>query len=129
MSYSYVDSNGHHIPISDGAVVRGYYSDLPSVANDTINVATIPVSNQVNPNTADLFWTGTNNPTTCLNIKHNGNQHALITYPKSSALVCGVFAIKTMSGQTEGLKFIALADVDEAACTQAASGCGYTVNN
>lgn len=124
MSRSYVDSFGTHIPISENGMISGAIFDVTTTPT---NVAVIPVAGQLNPNTAEVYI-NTVSGFSFINIDHNGEDYSLVSYP-GNCVSCGVFALKTTSGEQEGLMFIAVSGTDAADVSNKVSIGDYTYNN
>lgn len=122
----YIDSNGNRIPITENGIYSGAFYDYPTEYNEYVNIATIPVALQPNPNTADIYWFSLYS---YVLIKHNGTNYNNISYNKDEVNRAGVFAIKTTSQDVEGLRFIALAGYDDASLMEAVQNGQYSYAN
>lgn len=124
MSRSYVDSFGTHIPISENGMINGAIFDVTTTPT---NVAVIPVAGQLSPNTAEAYISPVSG-FSLIDIDHNGEDYSLVSYP-GNCVSCGVFALKTTSGEQEGLMFIAVSGTDAADVSNKVSIGDYTYIN
>ena len=120
----YQDANGNKIPVDQNMIVGGCFFDIPQ-APDFITVANIPVPGQTNNNTATAVY---DNVYSYLNIKHDGQQYASVSY-STTAKRCGVFAIPYTQAGVDGVQIIGINGVDDASLMNAAQTGGYDYNN
>lgn len=120
----YQDASGNKIPVDQNAIVGGCFFDIPQSPN-FVTVANIPVPGQLNNNTATAVY---DSIYSYLNIKHNNEQYASVTY-STAAKRCGVFAIPYTQDDVDGIQIIGINGVDDADLMNMAQTGAYNYNN